>query len=62
LFRSGEEGKYPDLEHTVETKIRQINPNSRVLRKDVQIVNKREIPKNEQAKLDEEINVIDLII
>ena len=54
---SGEEGKYPDLERTVETKIRSLNPNSRILRKDVPIVSKREIPKKDQAILDEEIEV-----
>ncbi|XP_064614631.1 LOW QUALITY PROTEIN: sperm-associated antigen 1-like [Liolophura sinensis] len=34
VLRSGDEGRYPDLERTCEEKIEQLNPDSRVLRKD----------------------------
>jgi tetratricopeptide (TPR) repeat protein len=53
---SGVEGKYPDLEKFACEKLTSLSPNSRVLRKDKQILSKKSIPLNEQSVIDAEID------
>ncbi|CAD5112561.1 DgyrCDS1770 [Dimorphilus gyrociliatus] len=50
VLRSGDEGKYPELEQCCEERIKSINPESRVLRQDTPLLNVKDMDDKDQIK------------
>lgn len=47
VLKSGEEGHYPDLTNCALTKLKFLNPNSKVLREEAPVLNKRSMNNEE---------------
>lgn len=55
VLRSGEEGKFPDLERHAEKKLNDLNPKSRVLRKDGPILRPGDISSGDWKNIEEDL-------
>lgn len=51
ILKSGEEGYYPDLANCAENRLQQLNPQSKVLRKEVPLLNKSDLAANEYSNI-----------
>ncbi|ELU18522.1 hypothetical protein CAPTEDRAFT_219848 [Capitella teleta] len=55
VLKSGDEGCYPEMETLTEERIKSIDPNSRLLRKDSPIVSSKDLDKQERETLIEDL-------
>lgn len=65
ILKSGEEGYYPDLTDCAMTKLRLLNPNSKILREEAPVLNRRSMNNEEWNRISSNIHVsssCDLII
>lgn len=60
VLKSGEEGYYPDLTNCALTKLKLLNPNSKVLREEVPVLNKRSMNNTEWSHISDNIDVSSL--
>lgn len=60
VLKSGEEGHYPDLTNCALAKLKALNPNSKVLREEVPVLNKRSMNSDEWQHITTNIDVSQL--
>lgn len=61
VLKSGEEGYYPDLTNCALTKLKRLNPNSKVLREEVPVLNKRSMSNTEWTHISSNVDVSNLV-
>lgn len=57
ILQSGEEGYYPDLLKCTENRLLQLNPNSKLLRKQIPVLTKNDLNKDEWDSLTTDVAV-----